>query len=305
MGPFDQTARQISKEDGKDFFGWLAARLARPWPVRFERWDDTRRTVWPGGPERTDDLVGILERTDRPDALVWVIVEVKAEPESESLHQLGVYQLLLAREVKAGLDGPEVGGVLLHLTGQPATRELRLSVEGLGSHLGVAPHVFDLEKEDAAATLTAIEQGELGLCVLPWVPLMSGGGRPELIERWKQVAEKEPNEERRRRFRDWALVLAELTKELLNWQRGLEGWMVRESQIINGWKKEGRDEGVLLARRAAVLRALRVRFQTTAPDDLRLAIEGTNDPDTLDRWFDAALTASTLDAFRTALRQAP
>ena len=66
MGPFDQTARQASKDNGLGFFDWLL-------PLR-------------------SHLVAILGWAGAPGS-ARLIVEVKAEPESGALIQVGVYEL--------------------------------------------------------------------------------------------------------------------------------------------------------------------------------------------------------------------
>jgi hypothetical protein len=53
-----------------------------------------------------------------------------------------------------------------------------------------------------------------------------------------------------------------------------------------------------------LFRALRSQMNTAAvPEPIRLAIEGTNDLDTLDRWFDAAMSAATWSDFEAGMRQ--
>ncbi len=301
MGPFDQTARQIAKSNGRGFTAWVLRHGNPPPPLPFARWDDTRRTSWPGGPERTDDLVAILQSPDGAER-TWLIVEVKAEPERNALIQVGVYELLLAGEVG---EGGQVGSVLLNLTGEGSKDGLHLGVPGLGKGHDVGPLVVNLAEDNAAGTLREIAEGKLELCVLPWLPLLEGGGGPGLIEEWKRIAETEPDVELRVRWRDWALVLAELSKQFVNWQRGLEGWMVKESQVINGWKREGRVEGSLETAREFLLEAIQLQFKTAVPEDIRLAIEGTNDRDMLHRWFRATMTNNTVEQFRTSMRQAP
>jgi hypothetical protein len=301
MGPFDQTGRQAAKDEPADFFVWLLPIRPPLVPPGFGQWDDTRRASWPGGPERTDDLVAIMGWPGAP-ASARLIVEVKAEPDGKALLQVGVYELLLAGEVG---EGVQVGSVLLHLTGAPERTELHLGVPGVGLGHHIGPEIVNLCERDAPRTLRWIETGELGRCVLPWLALLRGGGDPGFIEDWKRVVEMEPDPEKRARYRAWALVFAELSKQLVNWQKGLEGWMMQESQVINGWIRTGEVKGELKNARESILRLVRRRLVDSVPEDLRLAIEGTNDPQVLSRWFDAALDAETLDQFRAAMRQAP
>jgi hypothetical protein len=305
MGMFDQTARVASKQDGAAFFAWLLRRYQPPPPLAFERWDDSRRLPLPGGPDRTDDLVAVLRRTDQPEQVVFLIVEIEAESERHLLQRLGIYGLLLSREV-ARAPGPEnvppVGCVLLTLTGERAEEGFEMGIVGTPLALAVRPLVVNLGREDARQTLTEIAAGRVGLSILPWLPLMAGGGEPALIAEWKQVAQREPDAQRRALYRDLALVFAELTPELVHWQRALEGWEMKESQYIRGWLNEGKKEGLVEARRAALLKLVRAKLRDPVPEEVSLAVEGTNDPDTLDRWFDAALQAANWADFRAVLK---
>jgi hypothetical protein len=128
------------------------------------------------------------------------------------------------------------------------------------------------------------------------------GGEPALIEDWKQVAQREPNAERRATYCDFALVFAELIPDLVRWQHALEGWEMKESQYIKGWLNKGIVQGAVSARRADLLMTLRTRLPDPVPEDVSLAVEGTNDPDTLARWFAAALRVGTWAEFRAAMQ---
>jgi hypothetical protein len=92
-----------------------------------------------------------------------------------------------------------------------------------------------------------------------------------------------------------------VSKELVNGQQGLEGQEMLESQVINGWMERGRIQGMVNAGRANLLKVLRAYLPEPVPESVRLAIEGTNDPDTLDRWLDAALEVQNWAEFRAAM----
>ena len=77
---------------------------------------------------------------------------------------------------------------------------------------------------------------------------------------------------------------------------------MRESQVVSKWRAEGQAEGESKAMRSALLRLLRVRFPVELPGDLVAKVEAMTDLDELNRWFDAALTATTLEEFRAAVR---
>jgi hypothetical protein len=123
-----------------------------------------------------------------------------------------------------------------------------------------------------------------------------------MIDHWKQVAGLEPDNSLRLGYAGLALVLAELTGFKSEWQKALEGWNVRQSQQVLEWQAEARVEGMFQARRDFLLRLLQLRFPVEIPADLKAAIEAMADPEELTRWFDAAATAPSLDAFRAAVR---
>src|SRR5262245_9710401 len=68
-----------------------------------------------------------------------------------------------------------------------------------------------------------------------------------------------------------------------------------ESQVILGWRKRGEQQGSLEAQRAALLRVARTRLSGEVPEPIRLAVEGTNNCDQLNRWLDAAATCVSWD----------
>lgn len=82
--------------------------------------------------------------------------------------------------------------------------------------------------------------------------------------------------------------------------------------VIEAWRREGRAEGLaegmalgmLEARRADVLRALQMRFQAMPPAELIAAVRAATDLGRLARWFDAAVTAPSLDVFRAVIAAA-
>jgi len=303
MPTFDEAARHVCKVSGAGLTPWLDRFAEEPMAADFAGWDDARRTSWPGGPERTDDVVCVLRRRadGRPARL---IVEAETEPRPDGLARLGIYELLLAIEVRGVLDeGPPVYGAIIRLTGSKKGGPLILTRSARHPGVLVQPIEVWLADQEAAGTLALIESAELALCILPWVVLMRGGGEPQLIERWKQLAIREADVEKRAAYRDFALVFAELIPELVNWQRGLEGWEMRESQYLKSAEIRGEQKGELRGRRADMLRVLQSRLGTPAPEPIRLAIEGTNDLGVLDRWFDAALTAASWADFQAVMHQ--
>jgi len=77
---------------------------------------------------------------------------------------------------------------------------------------------------------------------------------------------------------------------------------MKESQYIRGWLSEGELKGEVKRARRDLLKVLRAKLSDPVPEEVSLAVEGTNDTDTLDRWLDAALHAGTWADFRTAMK---
>jgi hypothetical protein len=84
----------------------------------------------------------------------------------------------------------------------------------------------------------------------------------------------------------------------------LEGWNVRESQQVLEWQAEARKEGLVEGKvqdaREKLLQVLQVRFGMDVPADFSAQVQAQDDLNVLNRWFQQALTAATLDDFRAA-----
>ena len=80
---------------------------------------------------------------------------------------------------------------------------------------------------------------------------------------------------------------------------------MQESQVSLGWINRGVQRCIVETKRTDLLNLVRLRLQDTVPETIRLAVEGTNDEDILDRWFRAAVTANTLADLTVAMRQQP
>ena len=305
MGQFDQSARPVAKEDGAAFFGWAVSCCVPAPGLTFLGWDDTRRLVRPGEPDRTNDLVALFRDDGHAGRQTWLVAEIEEEPEPGVFYRTAHYELLLGKEVNPACDpaGPAVGSLVLNLTGVQNPARLEWAWGGFGTRL--APFVVDVSRQDAGATLGRIERGELGLTVLPFLALMDGGGTAEFIDRWKRAVETDPDVRRRELYRDSALVFAELTPRQPNWLRGMEGWMMRESQTIKGWMREGEELGVLRTKRGDLIELIGAHLEDPVPESIRLAIEGTNDLSRLQLWYRAALHAKNIAELRKQMKLEP
>src|SRR5690349_419254 len=93
-----------------------------------------------------------------------------------------------------------------------------------------------MREENAGQTLSGIRGGSIAKCILPWVPLMHGAAEVSMMEEWKELASAEPSPQLRATYGRLALVFADVTGTVDEWRRALEGWNMRESQIVLEWK---------------------------------------------------------------------
>lgn len=305
MGQFDQTVRPLAKMDGGAFLAWALSCCDESPRWRFLAWDDTRRLVCPGEPDRTNDLVLLCRDAAHPRRDTWLIVEIEEEADPGILWRAGQYEILLGKEVNPACHplGSAVGSLVVNLSGSQRIPRLdwSWSWDRYGSRL--APLVVDVGKQDAGATLARIEAEEVGLTVLPFLALMKGSGSRAFIDAWKGAVERlERAAARQVQYREAALVLAELTPHPVEWIRATEGWMARESAYIKSWERVGEERGELRNARSSLCAVIEARFRTTVPEPIRLAIEGTNDLDKLNTWLRAAATAENVADLRKEIK---
>jgi hypothetical protein len=318
MADLDQTARFALQDEPAESIRWVLPKLDED--LAFQRWLDTRAVAFPGEPKRRCDTVAeLVSRSGRQPP--WALVlEVEARPRATMAVRVLEYEARLLRKLRHGprrRDAYQVAAVVLYLTGRKRTLELRMLLPGTGLGLRLRVKALCLARQRAAATLARIARGELGLSILPWLPLMLGGGEPEVVQEWLRLARTRPSGERRANYAGLALVFAEWAGCLKVWQEALEGWEMWQSQVVAGWKNEGRQaglqegrqaglqEGRLEEKRSDLLKVLRARFPGAVPAELEQAIQATADLDVLARWFDAALVEPSLEAFQALARGTP
>ncbi len=293
--PFDKTARFAAKFDAEEFLAWVLG-LA-PERLGFGGWLDTRAIPFPGEQDQTSDTVARFDPPDGREPPWALAVEFQIEPDPLMFGRLLAYlaQLWQALKPDPGRGSRfHIGAAVLNLTGTgQASREMRLPETTVVTQLVVAER--NLARESADDTVGRIETGELGWSVLPWVPLMAGGGDETIIERWKRLALLEPSSRRRSEYAGLALVFAEAADRRERWELALKEWNVRESVVVNRWKAEARVEG----QSSILLTMLEEKFGSL-PVDLSTAIRACADATRLQQWAGTAIRADTLDAFRGA-----
>src|SRR5260370_31201164 len=138
-----------------------------------------------------------------------------------------------------------------------------------------------------------------------WIPLMRGATDPAVIEEWIRLAKLERDPRKRADYAGLALVFAGQVHRSRVWKKGLQGWNMKESKMVQQWKKEareaGRTEGRVTTLRRAVLLTLERRLGSPLPDDLRSQVETQKDAAVLEHWFNRSLDVASLDEARAIL----
>jgi hypothetical protein len=307
MAIFDQAARYLIKLEPAGFLHWLIGDLQGT--LLFTRWQDTRTIPFPGEPDRHCDTVAELASVSDSGPPWLLVLEVQTRPDPDMTERLLEYVARLRREVRHGPHGRDkypVAAAVLHLTGNPSAEILEMVLPT--SHpIGLHWHMVSrgLAGESAPALLDAISQGEHSRCLLPWLPLMTGGDQPEVVARWKELAGLEPNAKRRGELGALALIFAALARCQDVWKQGLTGWNMEECEIVKEWEEQGRQKGLqqgqLESMRRVFLHVFEQRFPGPVPADIAAAAQAQTDVDTLMRWMDVLLAGASLDQLRSTL----
>jgi hypothetical protein len=301
MNVFDQTSRYAAKLDPLGFLRWLLPGL--PAAMEFLGWLDTRTIPFPGEPDRTCDTVAELAVPHAPEVRWALVLEFQTEPRGDMLDRLLEYQARLRRELRHGeprVQKYALVGAVVHLTGpeQPDALVMELPGTALGLNLRVGSRA--LREVEAADLLAEIEAERTARCLLPWVSLMHGADRADIIERWKDLAGREPDAARRATDGALAVIFAGLAGRQALWRAALEGWNMVESTIVAEWIAQGKAEGEVKERRANLMRVLQLRFSDPVVAQVAAIIEAQTDREILSRWLDAAATAPSWEEFRAS-----
>jgi hypothetical protein len=192
---------------------------------------------------------------------------------------------------------------LVYLAGHCPEDVLEMTLPG-GFGTRHAPLVWNVGEDDAAVTLEAVASGRSSWGMLFWVALMAGGKDPAVIARWKEVVAEAVSDRRvRGNLAGIALVFAELVGRRVEWARGLKGFEMTESQVVNEWMSRGEAKGKLATQRQNLLKLLVKRFPGAVPDDVVRLVNEQESLGILEHWFDAAAEAYTFDQFLAVLKR--
>jgi hypothetical protein len=322
VNPFDQASRYAAHQlDEPGFLAWLLPGVVARYS--FHRWLPTRNTPFPGEPERICDTVAAWTHQEATAPPLATVIEFLTEASTGFLEHLAEYSFDIRRDhpyqAKDPLVRYEVIGVVVALTGEQAKkwRCRPPGLEGAGGEFTAI--VRNLASQSARQTLTRIKKGKLSRGVLPWTVLMQNGGESGNIAMWKEIATTEPDPRQRADYGGLALVFAELAGSRSALETALEDWNMVESEVVKSWQKkardegrregldegrrEGLDEGRAEAMRASLSKLLQTRSGQLLPQEVIDKLTQA-DLNTLQSWFDIALSVGSLDEFRTRLNGA-
>jgi hypothetical protein len=268
--------------------------------LRFDRWLETHFTV-PGLPERIGDLVVAV--TDLETHRPWAICcEFQSEPDFDMSDRLLVLLGLVRINHKPSTEPGDrywVGAVVVNLTG---TGDARREHEwrGAGLHLLIEPRELNFSTLDAGNVLQQGEDGVAPVEALAWISLMQRGNDPAIIQRWLESASREADPERRADL-GLVTVFAELANCQEAWRKALEGWNMKESQLVKEWEDKARLEGEIKGRTEGkaetLVQILNKRFKSV-PDDLRATLLAEPNAQRLTDLVEIAIAARSLKTFR-------
>lgn len=206
---FDQASRFAAKLDAVEFIRWLLNLPADAFA--FREWLDTRGLPFPGASDRISDTVASLEDLTR-GGVPWVLaIEFQSQPDAKMFGRLLIYIGGLWLNYKPDNERGgrfQLGAAVVNLTGSGSTSGEMVWIEA-GIELRFQVRERNLESESATDLLTGIEAGRWSRCLLPWIPLMSGGSNTDTIDKWKTLAEAEPSRLRKAEYAGLALVFAD------------------------------------------------------------------------------------------------
>jgi hypothetical protein len=303
MGVFDQAARFAAQADPEAVTRRLLS--ATKTPLRFREWVDTRTLLLPGGTDRTADLVAALDDPDSPEDPWLMLMEFQAhhDPDKLDVTLEEVARLRLhARHGEHRRGKYRVLTALTYLKGRCPEAALEMALpEGFGTrHVAL---VWNIEEDSAETMLSAVSAGAFTWGILFWVPLMRGAAEAGVITRWNELAMAVTDRRWHGDLGKIALVFADLAGHYAAWEKALEGYEMTESNVVNRWVQEAREQARIEEARENLLRIVRRRFPTALTPEVVEVINTQPSLQILHDWFDTAIAAFSPEAFVAVLRR--
>ena len=265
--PHDQMRWLLEEvDDDLELFDWLQTQVSPP----------------PGVPQlRCDCVAGLRSRGGKQPP--WpCLIEAQGQPLADMAVWMFIYLGLLRNVLRyEGRDRYQMMGVILNLSdstlshtidwqvplkkkpptateaaavqpaadaaGQPAAATAAAAGQPAAAPVPGVSCVFfikNVRQESATTTMDRIERGELGLCILVWVPLMLGADDREVVKRWCKLARRQTLLHLQASYAVLALVFAEMAGREKLWKPDLEGFSMQESPIMRQWRREAEEKGV-------------------------------------------------------------
>jgi hypothetical protein len=285
---YDQAARFLIHQTGGLFFQWLLRKTAQQ--VSFSRWRTAPLTL-PGVADRLCDGIAELADQERGGLPFAALLEVQTQPDATMPGRLmlagGLVWLTLRPSPLPG-DRFELLGVVLNLTGTGnAARECVLGT----ARWILKPVEVDFETLDARIVLAEIAAGTAPPELLAFLPLMQSGDDPAIIARWREMVGAETDQHRRGSYA-LAKVFAERAGRRSLWEAAMEDLNMIESPLIAELLAGARIEGKI----EMLVRI--VKRLPGQPDAVLATIRACTNSDQIDRWWEAALEATSVEDFR-------
>ena len=242
MADFDDAERNALQEvEPADQLKWLLEDVDDD--LTFAGWLQTQVAPPPGVPQLRCDCVAGLHSRDGKQPPWACLIEAQGQPLAGMAVWTMIYLGLLHDVLRyEGRDRFQMMAVILNLSEGELShtidwqvplkkRAKQLSTEGGAAAAappaaeptttpaapaakapGVSCQFFikNVRKESATKTLDRIERGELGLCILVWLPLMEGADNKEIVRRWRALAMQQTDLVLRSNYASLALVFAEM-----------------------------------------------------------------------------------------------
>jgi len=303
MGQFDQAARSAADLEAGYLLGRVAAMAKLD--VRYRRWFDPRTVPLPGGPERTADLVAIMDDPRKPEAPWLFVLELQTRHEERKQEVLLVETAIFACYAK---DTDREGGsflplpVFIYLSGLCPRPEIDFrSPAGFG--LLCAPVIWEMEKDSALNELGKVDAKQASWDALFWTVLMDGGGSEKALKEWRRLLDEKVPANRRADVAFLALELAELTGSLPALEGVLGDLNMTESTVHNRAVELGASRERIRIKRADLIAVLNSKFSEQIPEDYLNIIRQQESFALLETWFQAALDVSTATNFLEVMRK--
>jgi hypothetical protein len=103
------------------------------------------------------------------------------------------------------------------------------------------------------------------------------------------------------RIIDWMMDLPQVLEQLFQ-QEAEQIEQERHMPYVTSVERLAKQEGRLEERINLLLRALERRLKTTVPEELAARIRGTTDLALLEKWFDLACEAASLEEFQQRMQ---